>query len=86
MSFLSLMERKYAKPETATLPKNLADAKKVLAALGIKISYDRDAEEYTVNYMKNPREATAYFTNDLADAVMTGKSMASEKANNPTYE
>lgn len=73
MAFLDIMSKAY---EKATAPKSLKEAQKVLAALGIKIKYDRDNDEYVVNYIKNPREATAYFTNDLQDAIGTGKQMA----------
>jgi len=78
MSFLNIMQKVYSK-ETATVPKSLKDAQKVLAAVGIKIKYDRDTNEYTINYMKNPTEATAYFTDDLKDAIGTGLMMGKKK-------
>lgn len=50
-------------------------ARATLKALGISLSHDHDADEYRVNY-RNGKEATAYYTNDLEDAVGTGRAMA----------
>lgn len=85
MSFLDTMKRVQTKSETATTPKSLAAAQKVLAALGIKIKFDKDTDEYIVNYMKNPTEATAYFTSDLQDAIGTGQQMAKGKKEKASY-
>ena len=56
--------------------KTLADAKKELASIGISIRKEDD--EYRVNF-KGGTEDTAYYTDDLDDAVGTGKLMAKEK-------
>jgi thioredoxin reductase (NADPH) len=53
----------------------LAEAKAQLAPLGIVLS--KKDEEYRVNF-RGGGESTAYYTNDIEDAVMTGKQMAKE--------
>jgi len=58
----------------------LADAKKHLQTLGLTLKHDAGTGEYIVNF-KGGKEATAYFTDDLDDAVKTGEKMAQE---NPT--
>lgn len=51
----------------------LAQAKDALRPFGMSIT-KRD-DEYRVNYI-NGAEATAYYTNDIEDAVRTGRTMA----------
>jgi hypothetical protein len=46
-----------------------------LSAIGLTIRHDDG--EYRVN-KKNGREATAYYTNDLEDALNTGRAMAAK--------
>lgn len=53
----------------------LRDAKRELAEHGIAISKGDD--DYRVNF-RGGREATAYYTNDIDDAVTTGIRMAAE--------
>tara|TARA_R110000772_G_scaffold267971_3_gene393549 strand:+ start:49 stop:261 length:213 start_codon:yes stop_codon:yes gene_type:complete len=53
----------------------LAEAKQNMKKLGITINYHRDWQEYRVNF-KNGQEPTAYYTNDIEDAVGTGFAMA----------
>lgn len=55
----------------------LKEAKKELNAIGMSIS-KRDGE-YRVNY-KGGKESTAYYTNDLGDAVSTGVEMSADAA------
>lgn len=55
----------------------LATAKKFLSTLNIKITKSDD--EYRVNF-KNGNEATAYYTDDLDDAVNTGIAMHEDAA------
>jgi hypothetical protein len=51
----------------------LAQARAALAQLGLVIK--KTDREYRVNWPK-AREATAYYTTELDDAVATGKAMA----------
>jgi len=51
----------------------LARARMILRALGIVIR--REDGEFRVNF-RGGDEATAYYTNDLDDAVGTGRDMA----------
>jgi hypothetical protein len=44
------------------------------SAPSIAITYSAEWEEYRVNY-RNGREATAYYTTDIADAIGTAKAM-----------
>lgn len=53
----------------------LAQAKMELRTVGIVITHLADTDEYRVNF-KGGKEATAYYTNDITDAVLTGRSMA----------
>lgn len=56
--------------------KSLKAAKATLAPLGISITYSADYGEYRV-YPKGGRgEGAAYYTDDLEDAVATGREMA----------
>ena len=55
----------------------MGSVKKELQALGITLTKSED-DEFVVNFSKG-KEATAYYTDDLEDALMTGKSMAKEK-------
>lgn len=56
-------------------PPTLAEAKKLLKALGMTLRYNRDLEEYSVN-LSGGKDATRYYTPDLVDAIGTGKTMA----------
>jgi len=58
--------------------KDLARAKAVLTPLGIEITRT-EYDEYRVNF-KGGKEATAYYTDDIDDAIGTGKAMAAENA------
>lgn len=49
----------------------IASAKRQLAALGMTVNHNPDTDEYRVNYFKG-NESTAYYTNELADALGTG--------------
>lgn len=53
------------------------NVKQGLAALGVSIKFDRDYREYRVNY-HGGREETAYYTDDLEDAYLTGVRMSQE--------
>lgn len=55
--------------------KTLRKVRDALKVRGITITFDPDADEYRVNF-KAGREATAYYTNDLDDALGTGHAMA----------
>ncbi len=50
----------------------LADGKKHLRALGLVLA--KKDGEYRVN-LRGGREGTAYYTDDLSDAIMTGESL-----------
>lgn len=54
---------------------NMKEAREKLTPIGVGISFNKDDDEYRVNF-KGGREATAYYTNDLDDAVGTGIDMA----------
>lgn len=56
---------------------NLAKAKEMLLGQGVTINRKRATDEYRVNYAGGG-ESTAYYTNDLDDAVGTGFLMAAE--------
>jgi hypothetical protein len=47
----------------------------ILRPLGIALTRDPQSKEFRVNFRRG-REATAYYTNDLQDAVATGQDMA----------
>lgn len=57
--------------------KRLQAGKKYLRTLGVTIT-KRDGGEYRVNYVDG-KEATAYYTDDLDDAIVTGVSMGRER-------
>lgn len=52
-------------------PKDLQAAKVQLKAIGMTINKNR-YDEYRVNFAQGGTEGTAYYTNDLIDAVQTG--------------
>jgi hypothetical protein len=56
----------------------VAEACTILRDLGLVLRGDPDADEWRVNY-RGGAEATAYYTNDLADAVATGNLMALQR-------
>lgn len=60
------------------------DAKNQLKGIGITINRKASTGEFRVNFV-NGTEATAYYTNDLQDAIDTGIAMASHRRN-PTYK
>ena len=51
----------------------MKEVKKELSEIGISIKFT-EYEEYRVNFIGG-REATAYYTTDLDDAIATGKAM-----------
>lgn len=55
-------------------PPSLKAAKATLKPYGVTI-YKSYGDEFRVNF-KGGREATAYYTNDISDAVATGQLMA----------
>jgi putative N-acetylmannosamine-6-phosphate epimerase len=55
---------------------SLKQAKDTLRPLGIRIERLVDTDEYRVNFAKADRELSAYYTDDIYDAVQTGKAMA----------
>lgn len=55
--------------------KKLKEVEKELRDMGMVITHLSNTDEYRVNY-KNGREATAYYTNDLQDAALTGYAMS----------
>tara|TARA_B100001146_G_C16190331_1_gene438796 strand:+ start:751 stop:1353 length:603 start_codon:yes stop_codon:yes gene_type:complete len=61
---------------------NFAYIKKELGLLGITIK--KVDGEYVVNH-KGGKEETAYYTNDLSDAVGTGKLMANKKSSETAF-
>ena len=56
----------------------LTDVRAQLRTVGVSISHRSDWNEYRVNY-RGGREATAYYTDDLEDALGTGKLMAEQQ-------
>lgn len=46
-----------------------------LRVVGVAVTYTDDLGEYRVNFI-GAREATAYYTDDLEDALLTGLIMA----------
>ena len=52
------------------------EARKILSALGYVMGYDRYNDEYTVRAKGERNQSRWYYTNDIADAVATGKAMA----------
>lgn len=70
---MKIVNKSYQETES----KDLAKAKKELAPLGLEVTFDKETEEYRVNF-KGGKEGTAYYTNDVDDAIGTGKAMAKE--------
>jgi len=60
--------------------KKQKEVEKELRELGITLTHLSNTGEYRVNY-KHGREATAYYTDDLQDAALTG--FALSQHNNP---
>lgn len=60
--------------------KKFKEVEKELREIGLTITRLSNTDEYRVNY-KHGREATAYYTDDLMDAAMTGYAMSLH--NNP---
>lgn len=56
----------------------IKEAKRELASIAITLTKD-DEGEFRVNF-RGGKEATAYYTNDLDDAIGTGKELAKWKA------
>ena len=55
------------------------EVKKEAKALGMEIKWDYNGyEEYRVNF-KGGKEATAYYTVDLEDAINTARAMVKER-------
>lgn len=54
--------------------------KKELSGLGMTIKDNRDFDEFIVNFYNGGSEASAYYTNDLDDALKTGRDMARRRA------
>lgn len=52
------------------------EAKKIVKELGLKLSLNRDYEEYRVSLPGAGAESSAYYTGDLDDAVGTARVMA----------
>lgn len=67
--------------ENTDEPMTLAVAKQTLRALGLVISHDPSTQEFRVAFAgRGPAvEASAYYTNDLQDAVNTGRAMAQHR-------
>jgi hypothetical protein len=59
-------------------PPTLAEAKRIVKAMGMTLRYDREYQEYSVNY-PGGKEATRCYTNDILDAIGTAKAMAKAK-------
>jgi len=70
---MKIVNKSYQETES----KDLAKAKKELAPLGLEVTFDKETEEYRVNF-KGGKEGTAYYTDDVDDAIGTGKAMAKE--------
>ncbi len=58
------------------MPYTFKQAKQILRIAGLSLSKKDD--EYRVNYLGGA-EATAYYTDDITDAVGTGLSMRDER-------
>lgn len=63
--------------EIANKKMTLKEAQKWAQSKGLVLKKSEDGE-YVMNY-KGGKEATAYYTNDLADAVGTGEIMCKER-------
>jgi hypothetical protein len=55
-------------------------AKRSLASVGVVLAYDRELNEYRVNF-RNGNEASAAYTGHLDDAIRTGLAMARWREN-----
>jgi hypothetical protein len=55
----------------------LKEAKALLRPLGITLRSDMESGEYRVNF-SGGKEATAYYTPDLDDALNSGRAMAEQ--------
>ncbi len=64
---------------TESESKDLKKAKDAFKGLGVTIKFDKDTEEFVVN-LKDGKEDTAYYTDDIEDAIKTGKSMAKKES------
>lgn len=62
---------------------NLKDVKKQLSAIGVTIK-TIEGTEYRINF-KGGSEASAYYTDDLEDALITGKVMAERQEINDKH-
>jgi hypothetical protein len=51
------------------------EVKDALKKIGMTITYKSEYSEYRVNFISG-KEETAYYTNDLDDAYLTGQDMA----------
>lgn len=63
----------------------LKQARAALARRGMVIAFDRDLDEYRVNF-KGGREATAAYTSDLDDAIGTALYEAERRDTFEAYE
>jgi hypothetical protein len=52
-----------------------AEAKKIVKELGMKLSLNRDYNEYRVALPGANAESSAYYTDNLEDAIGTAKAM-----------
>lgn len=53
---------------------NMKEANVVLKKAGVAIKFNAEYDEYRVNFIKG-KEATAYYTTDIEDAIDTGLTM-----------
>jgi len=72
------MLQKYAREEKS--PK-LKESVSLLSSMGISLT--KSDGEYRVNF-KGGKEETAYYTNDILDAINTGKAMLKQKKQSET--
>lgn len=66
-----MMELRSKEIETMTR----TEAKAAIREMGMTLSFNSETREYRVNF-KDGKEETAYYTEDLHDAVMTASRMA----------
>lgn len=64
--------------EIANKKMTFKEAQKWAQSKGLVLTKDADSGEYRVNF-KGGKEATAYYTDDLPDAVGTGEAMCKER-------
>lgn len=75
------MRKRIREPFVPT--ENYPTVKRELASIGITITKTKDQSgEYRVNF-KGGAESTAYYTNDLGDALSTGIDMAKQAGSSP---